>query len=496
MAFPFVGDLVYKFSVLLVGFTFACIGYAQPSPEIVALQKSIHATIEKAEPSIACIAVSRSEQYAELGEIPSPPTPGKLGGFNPLRHKRFGDIPRQEMINRLDLAKGETVPESYGSGVAIDPTGLILTNAHVIEKAIKIYVRFADGRGSYADIYASDSRSDLAVLRLIDPPVGLKAIRFGDGGAARKGDIVISMANPFNAGFKDGSPSAGWGIISNLKRRVVAPVSEERRAKPLNQYGTLIQTDVRLNVGCSGGALLNLKGELVALTTSTASVTGGESAAGYAIPMDQNIKRIIERLSEGQEVDYGFLGVSFRQDERDRVVDGVAIDSVPLGFPAERAGMRAGDVLLKIDGKKVASQDDLFLHVGAALAGNDINLEFRRGNQILTGKARLVKLANNEPFIASQLPPSVHGIRVDFSSIFGSDVAPEGVAIKFVDKGSPAAKALPDWQAASRLVVLSVNRKPVSSPAEFYAACGKEKVTLEVREHGKRGGAKIITLPE
>ncbi|MCX7664799.1 MAG: trypsin-like peptidase domain-containing protein [Gemmataceae bacterium] len=472
------------------------LGYAQLSPEILALQKSIHSTIERAEPSIVCIGISRSEEYAELGEVPTPATPGKLGGFNPLRHRRFGDLIRQESINRLDLARPETVPESYGSGVVIDSAGLILTNAHLIEKAVKIYVRFANGKGSYADIHASDSRSDLAVLRLIDPFAGIKAINLGDGGAVRKGDLVICMANPFNAGFRDGSPSASWGIISNLKRRIVAPVTEERRAKPLNQYGTLIQTDIRLNIACSGGALLNLKGELIGLTTATAAVTGGETAAGYAIPIDRNIKRIIERLSEGQEVDYGFLGVSFRQDDRDRLLKGVLIDSVPAGFPADRAGLRIGDILLKVDNQEINSQEDLFLHVGAALAGNEIAIEYRRGQNILRTKATLVKLSNNEPFIASQLPSSVHGIRVDYSSIFGTDVPPEGVAIKMIDRGSLAAKALPDWQKTSRYVILSVNRKPVNSPAEFYAACEKSPISLEIREHGKRGAGTIITLPE
>src|SRR5262249_52780164 len=158
--------------------------------------------------------------------------------------------------------------------------------------ATKVYVRVpvkGGSAGSYADIHAADPRSDLAVLRLIQPPERLTAVTFGDGGKVRKGDWVIALANPYAAGFRDGSPSAPWGIVSNLRRRAPGGYRETDATKTLHHYGTLIQTDARLNLGCSGGALLNLDGELIGLTTSLAALTGGEGAGGYAVPMDANL---------------------------------------------------------------------------------------------------------------------------------------------------------------------------------------------------------------
>src|SRR5262245_50137266 len=280
---------------------------AEPPPEAAALQRAVHKVIEAAEPSVACILVSRSEKYGDpLGEGPPDEARGRLGGFNPGRH-RFAP---KELVNRLDLASPDTVPESYGSGVVIHESGLVLTNFHVIEKAKKVFVRLpGPDRASYADILAADPRADLAVLKLIRGPGDLKPIKFGDGGKVRKGDWVISLANPFAAGFRDGSPSASWGIISNLRRPAPppGPVDETKRAKPLAQYAFLIQTDARLNLGCSGGALLNLDGELIGLSTALAARTGGETAGGYAIPLDANVRKMIEVLKRGEEIEYGFL---------------------------------------------------------------------------------------------------------------------------------------------------------------------------------------------
>ena len=135
-------------------------------------------------------------------------------------------------------------------------------------------------------MHAADSRSDLAVLAL-DKPVAVKAIKVGNGDAVEKGDYVLSLSNPFAAGFRDGSPSASWGIISNVRRRVPGSAREEDRGKSLHQYGTLLQTDARLNLGCSGGALIDLNGNLIGLTTSTAAISGGEVPGGFAVPIER-----------------------------------------------------------------------------------------------------------------------------------------------------------------------------------------------------------------
>jgi serine protease Do len=442
----------------------------------------MHQIYDTAKPSIACILISRSDKYAALGEAPSSSVPGKLGGFNALRHSQFGDGPRKELVKRLDLSNPETVPEAYGSGVVIDANGLILTNFHVIDKATKIYVRLPGSRGGYADIVAADGRSDLAVLRMQSFPADLKTIAFGDGGKVRTADFIVTVVYPFAAGFR-GDPSFDIGVVSSVLQRVPAPSDEIKRAKPLAQYGTMIQTNARLNLGCSGGALLNLDGQLVGLTTSLAALTGGETAGGYAIPMNANVRKMIEVLKRGEEVEYGFLGVTVvpenRSDGR-----GVVIGDVAPGMPAARAGMIGGDMVTSINGAPVREQEDLFLNISAALAGTEAVIEFRRGTEKRTIKVRLAKSSHAEPVIASNRPQPVFGVRVDYSSTLSLDSnPPEGVLIREIDAGSAAEKELKSWADRSRLLVVAVNGKPVPTPADFYReAAGKSSVTLDIVE--------------
>jgi serine protease Do len=476
----------------------ARVAAADLPPEVAALQKRIHTVIETAEPSIACVLISRSAKYTEFNQGPPDPSNGKLGGFDATRF-RFTDAKR-DTIRRLDLAHPDTVPEAYGSGVVIDANGLVLTNFHVIDGATKIFVRLPGAnRGSYADIVAGDARSDLAVLRMLSPPADLRAILIGDAGKVKKGDFVIGLANPFAAGFRDGSPSASWGIVSNLRRRAPGSPDETKRAKPLAEYGMLLQTDVRINLGCSGGALLNLDGELIGLTTALAAITGGEAAGGYALPMTANTRRMIAVLKRGEEIDYGFLGVSVNPDERATDGQGVMIQDVTPGMPAARAGLNPRDIVTAIDGNPVREQDDLFLYISAALAGSETEITVSRGGRPLTVKARLAKSSHGEKVIASNRPRPVHGLRVDYppTTPAGGVVIPEGVLIKELEPGSPAQKKLKDWLDRGGLVV-AVDGQPVPTPADFYRLAGKGgPVTLDVVD--PRPGAdpprQKVTLP-
>ena len=353
-------------------------GHADEKARLKDVQEAMEQIIEKAEPSIACILVSRSDGYAAFGAAPSADNPGKLGKFDARSHIGSGtsdeELKRRKQIIALDLSHPDHQPEAYGSGVVLDENGLILTNAHVVRGATKIYVRLPGNRGSYADIYASDPRSDLAVLKLIDPVPDLKALKFGDGGKVRKGQFVLTLSNPFAAGFRDGSPSASWGIVSNLRRRAPGPTNEIDRAKvTLHHYGTLIQTDTRLTLGCSGGALLNLDGELIGLTTSQAALVGSETPGGFAVPFDEGMKRIVEVLRRGEEVEYGFLGVNL--DTGTRTGKCVKLGRVIGGSPAQRARLTGDEYIVSIEGRPVRENDDLFLYIGTQLAGSTLTLE-------------------------------------------------------------------------------------------------------------------------
>jgi serine protease Do len=480
--------------------------------EVRALQELVQKAIERAEPSIACILVSRSDLYARRWHQGPPDAErGILGGFNasahevPLRDRSPAADQRRRLLHDHDLSRPGTVPESYGSGVVLDAdAGLVLTNAHVVRGATKVYVRLTGNRGSWADIHAADPRSDLAVLRLRQAVPDLKALPLGDGGKVRKGQFVLGLAHPFAAGFRDGSPSASWGIISNLARRLPGDPSELERARvTLHHYGTLIQTDVRLHVGCSGGALLNLGGELIGLTTAQAALTGSEAPAGYAIPIDAELKKIIARLLEGQEVEYGFLGV--RLDPRPKSDRAVYLDAIVPGSPAARAGLRPGDYILSIDKVPVEERDDLFLQIGKHTAGAEVEVEVarnREGARRRTVTVKLAKLYVPGEVIASQRPPAPGGLRVDPSSILSQKLAwvrgpirapPPGVAIRTVTPGSPADRA----RLKEDQVITHVNGAAVRSPAEFYKRMGRAagRVRLTVCDYRGRDAEEVaLTL--
>ncbi|HMF14494.1 MAG TPA: trypsin-like peptidase domain-containing protein, partial [Gemmataceae bacterium] len=315
-------------------------------PDVTALQAAMQKAIERAEPSIACILMTRNE--GGRGFAPEKPT---------------------------------FIPELYGSGVVIDETGLVLTNEHVIRGATGLFVRLPGEKGCYASILAADQRSDLAVLKMDVRGRQFKAIQLGQGEKLRKGQFVLSLANPFAAGFRDGSPSASWGIVSNLRRR--APLSEVelkgevQNDKALAQFATLIQTDARLNLGCSGGALIDLDGKLVGLTTAVAALNGSETPGGFALPMDKSVRAIVEKLRRGEEVEYGFLGVVFLSTSGTGR-EGIPVAVIPggaaatAGMPVSRGDRDDGCLILSINGVPARDHSELSFLIGTALAGSTV----------------------------------------------------------------------------------------------------------------------------
>jgi serine protease Do len=451
--------------------------------DIAGLEKAFQEAIQEAEPSVACVLVSRSEAYRD-----GDPEPGNLGAFSSQQieaYRRQHGLPRldPDRLTKLDMSQAGYVPESYGSAVVIQESGLLLTNYHVVRDATKIFVRLPGDKASYADVHAADPRSDLAVLRLLKPPAGLRALKIGDGSKAKKGQIVLSIANPFAAGFRDGSPSASWGMISNVRRRVPPPVTdglseaerfqEMQRKMTLHHYGTLLQTDARLNLGCSGGALIDLKGEMIGLTTALAALSGTETAGGYAVPMDAGMRRIVDVLKEGREVEYGFLGVL---PDTAKPGEGVRVFHAEPWSPAYRAGLRDRDVILKVNDMPIRDNDDLFLAVGTLLAGAEAKVEVRRdGDGLRTFTVTLAKFYVQGPIIASKRPEPVRGLRVDHISVLHQATRlvqgppftiPNGVMIREVLPASAAAAAM----LKVNDVITHVNGKAIGSPKDFYEA--------------------------
>jgi len=480
-----------RWSLLLLGWLLTGAARAgEPArDQALALQKTIQSVIGRAEPAIACILVSRSDLYHKLAKRPTDAsiTPGKLGPFIPSILFNLDKEEQKRLRAQLDLADPRHVPEAFGSGVVMDAKGLVLTNYHVVQDATKIFVRLPGGTASYADIHAADPRSDLAVLRLLNPGPGpLQALPLGNDATIERGQFVVALANPYAAGFRDGQPSASWGIISNTRRRAPGILAEEdANAKPLYAWGTLLQTDVRLNLGCSGGALVNLRGELIGLTTALAAIQGIDNPGGFAVPMDAAFRRIAGVLLRGEEVEYGFLGVGVSAV---RTSGGAALERVINGSPADvDAKLRPRDVLLAIDGQPVRDVDDAFLALGMQLAGSRIALDIRRGGRTVTTHATLAKFTVAGAKIASApgKRPFVRGLRVDHASVLVQRPhsllsVPPGVFISDVQPGSPAA----DAQLKTGDIIMHVDGQRVTTPAAFYEAVSQTQGPWELLLYG------------
>jgi S1-C subfamily serine protease len=322
-----------------------------------------------------------------------------------------------------------------------------------------------------------------------------------------RGQWVVALAHPLAGGFADGPASASWGIVGNVRRRLPANLPEEQRTGLLTQYGSLIQTDARLALGSSGGALFNLDGELIGLTAATAAVTGSEAAGGFAVPMDPIYRGIVGVLREGREVEYGFLGVSPGDFVPDGDRGGLVIARVTDRSPADRAGLQSRDVIRAIDGRPIRDADDLFLLVGGSLAGREVSITYTRGTGRVpqTATATLAKFVHPHPWIASVRPPAVYGLRVEWSSVLAQQngpglrnpSVPDGVVVRELDpKGAAAAAFQAAGLAAGKVLITRVNGTPVQTPADFYRAAGRGPVRLGVTDLARPDAEpRTITVP-
>jgi S1-C subfamily serine protease len=462
--------------------------YAQKDSDLakaLALEKTLQRIIQQHEGSIACILVSRSELHPRNAQ-----NPGQLGDYEPRRLSLPADLSDKERLKwekKLDLADPTNVPPAFGSGVVVDADGLILTNYHVVQDAAKIYVRLPSGKGSYADIHAADPRSDLAVLKLLQPVGPLRPITFGDAEKLERGQFVLTLANPFAVGFRDGQPSASWGILSNIRRRAWMNYKEEERIKPFHFYGTLLMTDARMNLGCSGGAMFNLQGEMIGLTSSMAGIFGGETPGGFAVPISAPMRRVIDVLKRGEEVDYGFLGVSFEEQHANGQF-GVKLSYIGPGGPAALDGkLKDGDTLLAVNGVPINQSDDIYLNVGMHLAGTKVRLHVRSGTKERVADVTLTKLLVPGKKIASSLGPRPYfrGLRVDYTSLVVQQESrlpfiPAGVLITEVQPNSAAERA----KLKVGDIITHVNNVPVTTPGGFYQGLNDPRGAVEFTMHG------------
>jgi S1-C subfamily serine protease len=445
---------------------------------LAAVEQAVVDLIARTEPSV--VAISRAAPR------PAEPNAPALGDV-------FGELRRN---SRADSAA------IVGAGVIIDGDGLVLTQYLAVRQGDQHVVTTIDGKRYSATIRGADPRSGLAVLA-IEPaasplqragdrakatPGSFRPLPLGDATTLRKGNFVVAFGNPYSI-VSDAQPTASWGIITNLARKAPSGTNFNDAPGPFNDHrtslhhlGTLIQTDARLGWNAGGGALVNLRGELVGLTTTAATIAGHEQPAGYAIPINALMRRIIDTLLDGREVEYGMLGVAFGQFvvEAGGARSRLRIAQVYPGGPAARGGLRAGDVIQRVGDQPVDDVDAVQLAISALPPAATTTIVYQRDGRPATATVTLAKLAVAGKTIASVEPSPWHGMRVDYATTLDAAQFAQAIASGAYDPAGcvlitavePQSEA---WRAGVRpgMFVSHVGRQRVSAPEEFRAAAGK-----------------------
>ena len=375
------------------------------------------------------------------------------GGFNFF--DRFFDFfgqPPERMPRR-----------GLGSGVIIDPSGIALTNAHVIANATQIEVVLLDGSRHRATVVGADRTTDLAVLRL-ETTNGQRFpyLPLGDSSQVQVGDWVIAVGSPF-------------GLQATVTSGIVSAKARQIGAGPFDDF---LQTDAAVNPGNSGGPLVNMRGEVIGI--NTAIVRGG-SGIGFAIPASM-AKRIATELLTTGKVTRGWLGVSLQPLTPDLAASfgvedgkGALIAEVVPDSPAAQAGLRAGDVVTGIDGQTVDSPSDLARTVGLSSPGDEAALTVWRDGQEQTVRVKLHEAPGERQ--AAVLGLQVRPVTPEVAAELGLR-SPDGVLVVAVDSGGPAEEA----GLRRGDVIVEVNRQPVKTLADFERLTrDAERVALRVQ---------------
>ncbi len=371
----------------------------------------------------------------------------------------------------------ERTQQSLGSGVVVDAKkGYIITNHHVINGADEISVNLSDGRTLTATLVGSDPETDVAVLKV--KAEKLTAVPRSNSDKLEVGDFVVAIGNPFGLG-----QTVTSGIVSALGRSGLG----------IEGYEDFIQTDASINPGNSGGALVNLKGQLVGINTAILSKSGGNVGIGFAIPMNM-VHEIMSQLVEHGSVQRGSLGAQAQDltpelakafDIEDR--RGAVVTQVTEGSPADKAGLKTGDVIIRIDDRAVQSASDVRNRVGLLRIGEKVTMTVLRD-----GKQRTLHAVVKEPKLVAIEGAKLHP-RLDGAVL--ANVAEETVKGKV--KGVIVAEVAPSSQAMlSGLrkgdIIVQANRKPVSDINALKKAIGNGGTLLLNIQ--RRGGALFLLL--
>ena len=455
-------------------------GIARPSPALAQGPASVAPLVSKLLGAVVNISTSQKVVQRRPKATPGPKDPNG----NPF----------QDFFDQLFPNDGEDSPprtiQSQGSGFVIDPSGIIVTNNHVVGDADEIIASFNDGEKLKAEVIGKDSKTDIAVLR-VKAGHPLPTVKLGDSDKLRIGDWVLAIGNPFGFGR-----TVTLGIVSAIGRDI--------NSGPYDNY---IQTDASINKGNSGGPLFNMDGEVIGINTAIISPSGGSIGLGFAIPTSL-AGGVIDQLIKFGETRRGWLGVQI-QTVTDEIAEtlgmdhphGALVGDVVHGGPADTAGIKSGDVVLKFDGKDVHEMRELPKIVADTPVGKEVDVVILRKDKQETLRAKVGRLEDGEQDVAAKTdqqneeqatPPvemdTVLGMKLKEitdadrqSEKIASDVA--GVLVVDVESGSSAA----DKGIKAGDILVEVGQEPVSTPADVA------KRVEELKKDGHKSALIIVS---
>ncbi len=467
----------------------------------LALAAALAVLVLSLAPAAARAEASELRSYADVAEAAGPAvvnisTDKVVEGMsshpfmNDPFFRRFFEMPNDE--NHGGGRGGERIERSLGSGVVISADGYIVTNNHVVENADKVKITFEGEREYEAEVIGADPRTDVALLKI--DAAGLPFIEVADSDALRIGDQVMAIGNPFGVG-----QTVTLGIVSAKGRSI-----------GLIDYEDLIQTDASINPGNSGGALVNMKGQLVGMNSAILSRSGGSQGIGFAIPSNMAM-RIVEALKTDGTVVRAYLGV-LPQEVDQNMADyygmdkprGVIVTQVNADTPAERAGVKEGDIILTVDDQEIRNPNMLRNVIALSEVGHKAKLTLLRDGKEKSLDVTLEKFPEDTR-VARANP---HGGATEDSSLDGVVVREltsrtramanlpdtvEGLYVMSVDPTSNAAReGLEQGD-----VIEEVARRGVTSLGEFKEALGMNAdrpVFMRVYK-AQRGQSAFIAVP-
>jgi Do/DeqQ family serine protease len=375
----------------------------------------------------------------------------------------------------------ERMQRSLGSGVIVDPSGLVVTNHHVIENMTEVKVALPDRREFEAEIVLRDPRTDLAVLRLKGAS-GLPAIDFGDSEALQVGDLVLAIGNPFGVG-----QTVTQGIVSALARTQVG----------ITDYQFFIQTDAAINPGNSGGALVDTTGRVIGINTAIFSRSGGSHGIGFAIPASM-ARSVVESAKGGARiVRRPWLGARLQGVDRELAESiglerpmGVLVAAVSAKGPAEEAGLRRNDVIVELDGQSIDDPDAFGYRFALKGLGGETDLTVVRGGKRTTVQVKLQtppETRPREPVKVRSRSPLAGVTAVNLSPAVADElqleVGSDGVVIAEVDEGSAASRV--GFRKGDMILAINGERVAASKDVERIIRGGGQMWRITINRGGQ-----------